>query len=345
MASSNHLAKLKQGVAFWNQWRQDNWNIKPDLSGVDFAREPGVRRSPLWDKKKKRMNMDGINLAGCDLTGSSLRKASIQDANIVEANLTAADLRETDMSKADMRGCHLNETRFVSAICRDAIFVDADVRNADFWQADLTGADLEGASLEQSNFNRANLHGANLSRANLYQADLRGVNLRAANMDHAGVIGVKYDRRSMPGKFQGIRGVDSIYGDAIFRRDALDQDYVDTLAFRWRRSPMRLVLWFWSMIDYGRSIGRILWIALLMVAGFGLSFTLYPDAVSFTSDVDPLYAPYLASLVTFTSLGLAEGAIANDLTGQILLTTESVLGFLMLGVFISVLLANIARRS
>jgi hypothetical protein len=34
MANKEHLARLKQGVKAWNQWREANIHIKPDLSGA-----------------------------------------------------------------------------------------------------------------------------------------------------------------------------------------------------------------------------------------------------------------------------------------------------------------------
>ena len=32
MANDEHIALLKQGVAAWNAWRDENPNIRPDLS-------------------------------------------------------------------------------------------------------------------------------------------------------------------------------------------------------------------------------------------------------------------------------------------------------------------------
>jgi len=36
MANDEHVALLKQGVEAWNEWRGENPNILPDLSGVDL---------------------------------------------------------------------------------------------------------------------------------------------------------------------------------------------------------------------------------------------------------------------------------------------------------------------
>ena len=36
MANEEHLARLKQGVEAWNQWRNGNYGIKPDLTEADL---------------------------------------------------------------------------------------------------------------------------------------------------------------------------------------------------------------------------------------------------------------------------------------------------------------------
>ncbi len=37
MANLVHLEILKQGVEAWNNWRVENLEIKPDLSGADLS--------------------------------------------------------------------------------------------------------------------------------------------------------------------------------------------------------------------------------------------------------------------------------------------------------------------
>ena len=42
MANPEHLVKLKEGVEVWNQWRQQNPDIRPnfhsgDLTGIDLS--------------------------------------------------------------------------------------------------------------------------------------------------------------------------------------------------------------------------------------------------------------------------------------------------------------------
>ena len=48
MAESEHVALIEQGVAAWNQWREDKPGIRPDLRGADLRQardKPGIRPS------------------------------------------------------------------------------------------------------------------------------------------------------------------------------------------------------------------------------------------------------------------------------------------------------------
>lgn len=345
MANAEHVSKLKLGVEAWNTWRQENWNVRPNLSGLELSNEPGVKRSLLWDSSAKQINLSGINLAGADLSEAEFKTVNLQDALFTDANLSHAIMRRADLSRADLKSANLDSADFNGATLSDALLQEANLCQTNLKGAILAGVDLEGANLEEAILSRTDLRFSNLSRANLYKADLHHANLQAANLDHAGVIGIKYDRRSMRGRYQGVRGIDSIFGDAIFRRDVLDQDYIDTLASRWRRSPMLLMLWLWSLIDYGRSLSRVLWLGLFCILAFAMAYDLNPDLVRFTADQVYWYTPYLASTVTFVTFGFSDLVLALNAKGQIIVAAQVILGYFTSAILISVLLQKIARRS
>src|SRR5689334_9775790 len=161
----------------------------------------------------------------------------LSDANLaglhfifIRANLSGADLREANLSGADLREANLRE---------------AHLELAHLELAHLRGADLSGATLTGATLTGADLGLANLSGATLRGADLTGATLTGANLTDAGVALVTYlDRKQrfwtrfyprsiMRGKYQAIR-VASCYGNAIFKRDAEDQDFLDTLEFQWK---------------------------------------------------------------------------------------------------------------
>jgi hypothetical protein len=88
MANEEHLARLKQGVHVWNQWRRQHPAISQDLRGADLS------------------NMD---LRSADLSKTDLREANLRGANLRWANLRWANLREADLRGADLRGAMINE--------------------------------------------------------------------------------------------------------------------------------------------------------------------------------------------------------------------------------------------
>jgi uncharacterized protein YjbI with pentapeptide repeats len=66
MPNDQHLRILKQGVRTWNGWRNDNWSIKPDLSGVDLA------GAELRGANFRETNLEGSNLRGAFCPSTTL---------------------------------------------------------------------------------------------------------------------------------------------------------------------------------------------------------------------------------------------------------------------------------
>ncbi len=156
MANPEHVAKLKKGVKAWNAWREENPEVRPDLSGADLR---------------------GADLRGADLRGADLRGAVLNDANLGGADLRGAVLSDADLSGAILSGANLSGATLPSADLRiaglrstnlsDTILSDANLSDANLGDANLGGANLSGAIVC-----RADLSGANLGFANLYRADL-----------------------------------------------------------------------------------------------------------------------------------------------------------------------------
>ena len=82
MANKKHVARLKQGVEAWNQWRRENPRIRPNLSRADLIR-------------------------------ASLRGADLRRTNLGKADLSHADLRGAQMSGADLRGAALRGAELI----------------------------------------------------------------------------------------------------------------------------------------------------------------------------------------------------------------------------------------
>src|ERR1700736_4632448 len=111
------------------------------------------------------------------------------------------------------------------------------------WSVDLSGADLHnrdlsGAALYRTDFSGADLTGADLSgstvdNSDFSGADLSGATLVGTNVADANLVNLRWDSKKTRGRYQGIRGLDSCFGNALFKRAAADQDFLDALEAQW----------------------------------------------------------------------------------------------------------------
>src|SRR5262249_37101464 len=151
--------------------------------------------------------------------------------------------------------------------------------------ADLSGAKLVGVKLIS-----ADLTHADLTKADLTGANLSGANFTGANLTEAKVTSVLWDQARMRGRYQGVRGVDSCYGNALFKRAAGDQDYLDTLEGHWAGTWRKVLFWAWGLIDYSRNLGRVLLIALLAMLVYGVAYWWWPDMLNYPACKAPATA-------------------------------------------------------
>ena len=89
MANSEHLQILQQGVETWNQWRDQQREIIPDLSAVS------IQGGDL-----RRAYLSGTDLRDAQLIQTDFRGARLIYARLSEAHLGGADLRGADLRRA-----------------------------------------------------------------------------------------------------------------------------------------------------------------------------------------------------------------------------------------------------
>jgi uncharacterized protein YjbI with pentapeptide repeats len=142
VADEEHLKIIHQGVAAWNDWRENNPEIIPDLSKAK------LREAKLSEADLVAANLRWADLTGANLTGAFLMGAQLTGANLSGAHLGSAQLRWANLNEADLTGAYL---------------IGADLINADLHGADLTRADLTEARLI-----RTNLHHATLTESTVY---------------------------------------------------------------------------------------------------------------------------------------------------------------------------------
>jgi uncharacterized protein YjbI with pentapeptide repeats len=189
MANEEHLAILKQGVEAWNQWRKENFDIKPNLIRADLIRanlrRADLRRADLNGACLRGAYLIRVGLSRADLSKADLSKADLSGATLDVATLSGADLRAADPSGALLSGAHLSGADLSGARLIGTDLIGAHLSGADLIGAHLSGADLSGADLRGADLGEAHLSGAHLSGANLSGTDLRGADLRAAHLSGA----------------------------------------------------------------------------------------------------------------------------------------------------------------
>lgn len=329
------LAALRGGRDAWQRWRAAHKVRSLVLTGSDLSE---------------------IDLSGCDLSGVDLTECDLYRSNLSGSDLKMARLRGADLSHAN-----LDRIDGYKLDLRGAFLTEANAAQADLSEVDLTGVDMRGARLVGSN-----LTGSDLTRARLNHADLSGAILVDSRLDEAdftqanladvNLTGTHYGGyRTMRGRFYGVRGLDSAHGNALFVRDAKDQDYLDTLELGigrmpdgWRKHLAQAMFRAWGLIDHGRSLLKVGWYAFIIAGLYGLVYTLDMNLnwglMDYSSSARSWFTPFYYSIVTYTTLGFGD-VTANSALGEILVISEVIVGYFTLGLLLSILANTIARRS
>ena len=335
LTETSHLEIIEGGAEVWNTWRVANPGVRPQFIGEDLS----------------ELDLSKANFSEADLSYAELFDSNLENGNLKMARLKGADLSGAKLEGAELYKVDLSDASLIGADLTDVYLAEANLRGADLRGANLQGADLSGADLRD-----ANLSGANLGRTTLARAEIEGADLRNADIYGADLTDMRYGGYgTMKGHFYGIRGLSSSYGNALFVRDANDQDYLDTLENMIEASPSRALrrwkrFWFraWGLIDYGRSLARVFAFAFIMAMTFGtiyfLDYNLGWGFLEYSSGGTSLLSPYFHSFVTYTKLGFGSMTPKNGV-GEFLLVCEGILGYVTLGLLLSILANRVARRS
>jgi uncharacterized protein YjbI with pentapeptide repeats len=333
--NANHREVFDRGVKAWNEWRKSNPGVKPVLAGCDFS-----------ESDLSGFNFSEVDLSEADLCQSDLSNCNLKLAKLRGADLSGSNLTNSDLYKCNFREAFLTESNFTGAYAGAVDFRNADLRGVIFERTNLTEADLANANLMGTRFSNANLTRCKLVHADLRHADFTGANL----------VETKYGTtKTMRGKYFGISGLESTAGNALFVRDARDQDYLDTMERTISDLPKGpgkfLKSGFfraWGLIDYGRSLIAPLTYAsgfvLVFAVVFGLDMVLGWGLVDFEGTSHSLITPLYFSVVTYTTLGFGDVTPIHWI-GELLVIVEVILGYTTLGLILSILANKVARRS
>jgi hypothetical protein len=130
MENEEHLKILQVGVDAWNDWREKNPEVIPDLRGAI-----------LWSA-----NLSGANLSWADLREAGLSEANLRGASLWSANLSGADLSGADLREADLSEANLREADLTGAKLNSADLTETQLIRTDMCDAELTGSSIYGIS-------------------------------------------------------------------------------------------------------------------------------------------------------------------------------------------------------
>lgn len=137
-----HFEILDKGVKFWNDWREENPKINPDLSGATLSLTQPAFRSVKKEFIPK--NYSNINFSKTDLSNTIINGANLSFANLEKAKFKVADLRRANFSFANLTGASFHRANLTLAN-----FYSAEMKDSFFWETVLA----------RTNFDRAkNLH-------------------------------------------------------------------------------------------------------------------------------------------------------------------------------------------
>jgi len=116
-------------VKAWNQWRKENPEILPDLSGAFLDSED-----------LREVNFNDANLSEAQLSLANLFRADLIRVNLEGADLQATDFRDADLSDANLRSTYLGGTNLTGAWLYGTDFNEATLNGTIFGSNDLSDA-------------------------------------------------------------------------------------------------------------------------------------------------------------------------------------------------------------
>lgn len=97
--NKEHVAILNQGVGSWNQWREKNPEVKPDLSHTNLS-----------NCNLKSANLSNTNLGGTIFSKTILYEADFSGSDMTLCNLTEANLTLANLCKSTLWGTIFHRT-------------------------------------------------------------------------------------------------------------------------------------------------------------------------------------------------------------------------------------------
>jgi hypothetical protein len=134
MANQKQLDALMRGKEIWNDWREKNPTVIPELTDAYLS------RANLTDANLTHANLSRAYLSRADLSGANLPRANLPGADLTNAHLPGANLSGANLTRANLTRANLNRTTLIETNLEGAILTDCSVYGCSAWNLRLIGA-------------------------------------------------------------------------------------------------------------------------------------------------------------------------------------------------------------
>ena len=129
MPSNEHVRLINSGVDNWNEWRDKNPELIPDLSW-----------SSISNLDLKGINLENTNLKLAFCKGCDFSNANLRHAVFFGANLENCIFRNADIENVNFEGALLKNSEFTNSNVTNCNFKLANLEGTSFDNSDVTGA-------------------------------------------------------------------------------------------------------------------------------------------------------------------------------------------------------------
>jgi len=310
-------------------------------------------RNGTVSERSELAALKGINLSSLDLSGMNFSLTDLSGTSFFGCNLTNANFFQSNLSDCDFTGATVEGANFTDTTLDCASFGQATLKGTTFFGASLTDATLTGVKATDSEFRATDMSNVRMREAQLKDCDFTSSTLCGADLSESYVRGSVFNDADMRNTrlrhIKGFRhcqwiGVDirniNFAGAYRTRRFIVDQNYLHEFRRQGKLYEYIYFVW-WLTSNCGRSLFR--WLAVIIAQI--LFFAVVYSFLDFEFKLGKTWFSYIYfSIVTSTTLGYGDIIPASP-TAQVVAMMQVLLGYVMLGGFLSILTNKIARRA
>jgi uncharacterized protein YjbI with pentapeptide repeats len=123
-------------ISIWNNWREKNKEVRPDLKGIDLSRET-----------IGEICIHAINLTDSDLKGGIFKYSNFINADFSNANCANSDFFEAKFNNVNFSKAIISGSNFITAKLIESNLCDTILDDSVLMHTDLSGSKAKGVSI------------------------------------------------------------------------------------------------------------------------------------------------------------------------------------------------------